>query len=178
MQRAADYAENGFGPEIGQVWHPYEMMGEMRMQMSQPALALAALSKAIKMYPNRFNSIAAAAAAAAALESSASPSSSSSALSAASASASSLASSSSSAAAALSPSAASLYAQLLNLASSAPALRAATANVPGESVLQFVYTQTSTAKLRWHIDFCPGIDVQLAGCAASPAPPRPAGPRC
>ena len=108
MQAAADYADGGFGPEVGQVWHPYEMIAEMRMQMGQPGLALEALNKVMKAYPNRFNSIAAAAAAAAALESSSSP------------------------ATALSPTAASLYAQLLALVSSAPALRAATTGVPGK----------------------------------------------
>ncbi len=44
----------------------YEMIGEMRMQMGLPELALAALDNVMKLSPNRFNSIANAAAAAAA----------------------------------------------------------------------------------------------------------------
>jgi hypothetical protein len=87
------------------------MVGEMRMQMVQPGLALASLLNVTRLYPNRFNSIAAAAAAAAALE------------------ASSYASSTSS----LSPTAASLYAQLLALVALAPSLRAASSGLPGES---------------------------------------------
>ena len=42
------------------------MIAEMRMQMGLPELALAALVNVMKLYPNRFNSIANAAAAAAA----------------------------------------------------------------------------------------------------------------
>ena len=82
------------------------MVAEMHMQMGQPEQALAELNRAMGIYPNRFNSIAAAAAAAAAFESSSSPSSSS-------------------------PTAAALYAQLLTLSSSAAAVRAAAAHVEG-----------------------------------------------
>jgi hypothetical protein len=85
------------------------MIAEMRMQMGLPELALAALVNVMKLYPNRFNSIASAAAAAAALESSASPAS-------------------------LSPTASSLYAQLLALAALAPSLRAASRGLPGKSL--------------------------------------------
>ena len=87
----------------------YEMIGEMRMQMGLPEQALAALLNVMKLYPNRFNSIADAAAAAAAIQSSASPPS-------------------------LSPTASSLYAQLLALAALAPSLRAASTALPGKSV--------------------------------------------
>ena len=86
----------------------YEMIGEMRMQMGLPDLALTALLNVLKLYPNRFNSIADAAAAAAAVQSSASPPS-------------------------LSPTASSLYAQLLALAALAPSLRAASTGLPGKS---------------------------------------------
>jgi hypothetical protein len=79
------------------------------MQMGLPELALAALNNVMKLYPNRFNSIANAAAAAAALESSASPPS-------------------------MSPTASSLYAQLLALADLAPSLRAASRGLPGKSL--------------------------------------------
>ena len=106
MQAAAAYAEAGFAPEIGHVWDPHEMLAEMHMQAGRPQQALEELNEAMRIYPNRFNSIAAAAAAAASLESS------------------SLSSSS--------PTAASLYAQLLTLASSAAAVRAAAAHVEGE----------------------------------------------
>jgi hypothetical protein len=105
MQSAADYAEGGFGPEIGQVWHPFEMMAEMYMQLNQPAPALVVLNQFMKLYPNRFNSIAAAAAASVALQSSSSS---------------------------LSPAAASYYAQILALSSSAQELQSASSSVPGE----------------------------------------------
>jgi hypothetical protein len=81
------------------------------MQMGQADLALAALVNLMRLYPNRFNSIATAAAAAAALEPSSSASSTPS----------------------LSPTAATLYAQLLALAALAPSLRAASRGLPGES---------------------------------------------